>query len=254
MNAHKPKQAIRGMASAYALLAVGFFLIFVLAFVLGLQTVGLFNAAWRSAFGPLAKPTVLARQTCVGELPPPAVARGPKTKGTDGTPVTLTLECQPKKEPGSAEKPTDPIAAPNTADTLSALGVVVVLVTLMLTLGSTYLAEKQKELEQLLGKERQRQTLEELLTQALVNLHEYFLHNQPNVAAQDTLDCGLRLRLLQSSDEDQRGEMNVILSRRLGPGNAADLPHVVRYVAEVKRYLKAHILKSGQATQITFLD
>lgn len=253
MSTKNVMRAMHGIASVNSLLAVGFFLIFVLALILGLLTAGLFGSVWHSAVTAAVIPIVPVKQICKGELPR-QLRIPPKDKMATEVSIIVTMECQPKVEAGALERPKEPIAQPNTADTLSALSVVVALVTLALTLGSTHLAQKQRELEQLLGKERQRQLMEDLLTQAQVDVHEYFMGQQPSVAAQYAIDCGLRLRLLQSSDETQRKVMSEKLGNMLGPGNAAKIPRVVHYVAEVKRFLQANVLARGQHTNISFLD
>ena len=253
MNSRQAFHAARGLTSVNALLAVGFSLIFVLALVLGLQTAGLLGLAWYSAFAPPVVSIVSVKQTCIGEISPQGLV---SSKGKTGskTPISVSLECQPKVEVSSAEKTREQIASPNTADTLSVLGVVVALVTLMLTLGSTHLAQKQRELELLMVNEQKRQELEDLLIQAQVDVFEYFLEQQPSVAAQNTIDCGLRLRLLQSSDETQRKAMSEKLSNLLGPGNSVRVPCVVQYVNEVKRLLASKELTRGQRANISFLD
>ncbi len=254
MRAHDTTQHVRERYAVNSLLSVGVLLVFVLTFILALQSAGLFVTVWRAAHEKFSvdasNPPTLAKPLSTSlncEFQLPAVLSGAKGKSGSSSPISGV--CKPDITDAKDKTPEQP----STADTLSALGVVVALVTLLLTLGSTYLSQKQREIDKLLDKEKQRQSMEECLILVQRDCFAYFMSKQPRVGAQQTLECSIYLRGLQSSKADIRKSMSDKVSNLIGASNINELPQVRVYVSELERYLHQYVMAPGEETYVKFI-
>lgn len=134
--------------------------------------------------------------------------------------------------------PTTPAAAspPTTADNLSALSLVVALVTLIMTLGSSYLMAKQRELQSLIDLEKLRHRLAQLQIEAEADIFVYFKEYSAPDAAARTSSLSIWLKMLSSENSVRRVEANQQLARQIGPANISELSLVRRYVEEAIEY------------------
>jgi len=85
------------------------------------------------------------------------------------------------------------------ADALSAMGIVVAVVTLLLTVGIAYLVEQQSKIQRIVASQRSWQRLEASLELAKSEVLEHFLtHGNPRAAAVNSLKATLNKPLIST--------------------------------------------------------
>lgn len=150
-----------------------------------------------------------------------------------------------------------------TSASISALSIVVALVTLILSLAGSWLTNSQKKLDSALQKaertnhrEDQRLNLIELRLITQGELLAYFLdvHGSRNMATTIVTNLMPYMELLASSDAERRRTAKDKLSPYIGRGVRADLPETWRYTIELEHYLITFKLAKRGETYCNLFD
>lgn len=155
------------------------------------------------------------------------------------------------REPSSAT--TFTTYAPNPADTLSALAVVMAIVTIVLTMGSSFLLQKQKLLDEIHQKQSSLMELDRLRLVAVAELNNYWFVKNGAIAAEKVTKHNILLSLLMSTESTHRKMASDEISRDIGYQNRSDFMAGFEYYCAVKKYWNNQSEKSASA-EVNYFD
>lgn len=156
--------------------------------------------------------------------------------------------------PASSPREPAPSGPPSPADVLSTLSLVVAVVTLLLTYGSTYLATKQEQLSRLIDRDTQRERLQLALYRAQSELLNFFKGSGIGDPVESAALVGALLACLRTPDEGSRIMLNMQIASYLGPHQRAALPDTAMYCHELERWLQSGRDTCRQPTHVCFFD
>ena len=237
---------------------LGYATIFVLLVLIAIQMTGLL-AQFRPAVSTPSVPTATsfscriaspASFDCACPKRTACVCRFAESK--DSAPLAMTCTSDSRLAAPVVPMASSTGGSSNAADVLSTLSLVIAVVTLLLTVGSTYLAARQEQLAKLIDRDHQRDRLQLALVRAQAELLPFFKAAGAPDPVEAAALVGAQLACLRTPLHQQRRDICLQIASYLGPSAKAALPETGRYIMELENWIGSSPEHHGQLADVDF--